>query len=424
MPVEVIMPKVDMDMVRGRLSVWHVAEGEAVTQGQPLFDIETDKAAMEIESPATGRLGTVLAQPGQDVDVGATVAWVYAEGEVPTPASGATAPAATAPSKVAPVVDAAVAVEAAGETGTDVRATPLARRTARAAGIDLALVAGTGPRGRIHKSDVEAAIRALRHEPKAAAPVPPPTPAPAAAADLPGPVPRGYADRPHTLISLDGMRRTVAARLTEAKQTIPHFYLRLDVCLDPLLDIRTRLNAELAPRNLRVSVNDFVIRACARALQDVPEANAIWTDAGILRLGPSDIAVAVAVDGGLFTPVLRDAETKSLTTLSLEMKALADRARARKLAPADYQGGSFAISNLGMFGILGFDAIINPPHAAILAVGAATLRPIVRPDRSFDAATMMSLTLSVDHRVIDGALGATLFRSIKDHLESPLALMA
>ena len=253
--------------------------------------------------------------------------------------------------------------------------------------------------------------------------------APAAAAPKPAPVSAAqvaaaYEGRPYEEVPLDGMRRTVAARLTEAKQTIPHFYLRRSVRLDALLDLRTRLNAQLEKRDVKLSVNDFIIKACALALQEVPDANAVWAGDRILRLAPSDVAVAVAVDGGLFTPVLRDAEAKTLSALSTEMKDLATRARSRKLSPAEYQGGSFAISNLGMMGIESFDAVINPPHGAILAVGAGIRMPVVQKDDSLGVATVMSLTLSVDHRVIDGALGADLMAAIVAHLENPLAMLA
>jgi pyruvate dehydrogenase E2 component (dihydrolipoamide acetyltransferase) len=233
-----------------------------------------------------------------------------------------------------------------------------------------------------------------------------------------------YEGRAYTEVPLDGMRRTVAARLTEAKQTIPHFYLRRSVRLDALLALRETLNAQLAPRGVKLSVNDFVIKACALALQQVPDANAVWAGDRILRMKASDVAVAVAVEGGLFTPVLRDAEAKSISALSAEMKDLAARARNRKLAPAEYIGGSMAISNLGMFGIENFDAVINPPHGSILAVGAGLKQPVVQADGTLGVATVMSMTLSVDHRVIDGALGAALLEAIVGHLESPLAMLA
>ena len=233
-----------------------------------------------------------------------------------------------------------------------------------------------------------------------------------------------YEGRAYTELPLDGMRKTIAARLTEAKQTIPHFYLRRSVTLDPLMAFRAQLNAQLEKRGVKLSVNDFIIKACALALQQVPAANAVWAGDRILQLEPSDVAVAVAIEGGLFTPVLKDAHQKSLSALSAEMKDLATRARDRKLAPHEYQGGSFAISNLGMFGIENFDAVINPPHGAILAVGAGLKKPVVGEDGNLTVATVMSMTLSVDHRVIDGALGAELLQAIVDNLENPMAMLA
>jgi len=233
-----------------------------------------------------------------------------------------------------------------------------------------------------------------------------------------------YADRDYEEVTLNGMRKTIAARLTEAKQSIPHFYLRRDIKLDPLLAFRAQLNKQLEIRGVKLSVNDFIIKACALALQAVPDANAVWAGDRMLKLRPSDVAVAVAIDGGLFTPVLKDAEMKSLSTLSAEMKELAARARDRKLAPHEYQGGSFAISNLGMFGIDNFDAVINPPHGAILAVGAGVKKPVVGKDGELAVATVMSVTLSVDHRVIDGALGAQLLQQIVENLENPMMMLA
>ena len=233
-----------------------------------------------------------------------------------------------------------------------------------------------------------------------------------------------YEGRQIEEVKLDGMRKTIAARLTEAKQSIPHFYLRRDIHLDALLKFRSQLNKQLDAKGVKLSVNDFIIKACALALQEVPEANAVWAGDRILKLLSSDVAVAVAIEGGLFTPVLQDAEMKSLSALSSEMKDLAARARDRKLAPHEYQGGSFAISNLGMFGIENFDAVINPPHGAILAVGAGTKKPVVGDDGELTVATVMSVTLSVDHRVIDGALGAKLLEAIKQNLENPLTMLA
>jgi pyruvate dehydrogenase E2 component (dihydrolipoamide acetyltransferase) len=233
-----------------------------------------------------------------------------------------------------------------------------------------------------------------------------------------------YADRAYTEVTLDGMRRTIAARLTEAKQTIPHFYLRREVRLDALMAFREQMNKGLESRGIKLSVNDFIIKACALALQAVPNANAVWAGDRILKLKPSDVAVAVAVDGGLFTPVLRDADSKTLSALSAEMKDLAARAKTKKLAPHEYQGGSFAISNLGMMGVENFDAVINPPHGAILAVGAGIKKPVVLKDSTIGVATVMSMTLSVDHRVIDGALGAEFLKVVVELLENPIAMLA
>jgi pyruvate dehydrogenase E2 component (dihydrolipoamide acetyltransferase) len=269
----------------------------------------------------------------------------------------------------------------------------------------------------LSKNDAPVAAQAVApaaEAPKSAAPAGP-------AADA---IIRMYEGREFEEIKLDGMRKIIASRLTEAKQTVPHFYLRRDIQLDALMQFRAQLNKQLEPRGIKLSVNDFIIKACALALQQVPDANAVWAGDRILKLTPSDVAVAVAIEGGLFTPVLKDAEMKSLSGLSAEMKELAGRARDRKLAPHEYQGGSFAISNLGMFGIDNFDAVINPPHAAILAVGAGVKKPIVGPDGDVTSATVMSVTLSVDHRVIDGALGAQLLNAIKDNLEAPMTMLA
>jgi len=311
--------------------------------------------------------------------------------------------------------------------GSRLFATPLARRIAADKGLDLSQIQGSGPHGRIIKADVEGATA---QPAPAAAPATPPASAaaPAAAAVATGPstdvVLKTYADRPYEEVSLDGMRKTIAARLTEAKQSVPHFYLRRDIQLDELLKFRGQLNKQLEARGVKLSVNDFVIKACALALQAVPDANAVWAGDRVIKFKKSDVAVAVAIEGGLFTPVLQNADDKSLSALSTEMKDLAARARDRKLAPHEYQGGSFAISNLGMFGIDNFDAIINPPHAAILAVGAGVKKPIVGKDGELAVGTVMSVTLSVDHRVIDGALGAQLLQAIKDNIENPMLMLA
>jgi pyruvate dehydrogenase E2 component (dihydrolipoamide acetyltransferase) len=307
-------------------------------------------------------------------------------------------------------------------------ASPLARRIAAEKGIDLTSLSGSGPHGRIVKADVEAA----KPGSVAAAAAPMVEAAPAAAKAAPAlatgasadTVKKMFADREYTEVALDGMRKTIAARLTEAKQTIPHFYLRRDVQLDALMAFRATLNKQLEGRGIKLSVNDFIIKACANALQAVPDCNAVWAGDRILKLKPSDVAVAVAIEGGLFTPVLRDAHQKSLSTLSAEMKDLAGRAKTKKLAPHEYQGGSFAISNLGMMGIDNFDAVINPPHGSILAVGAGVKKPVVNAAGDVVVATVMSMTLSVDHRVIDGALGAAFLGAVIDNLENPMSMLA
>jgi len=354
------------------------------------------------------------------------------DGESLSDAPKAAAPVAESrgeprPTAVAtPVVSAPVAAPVAA--GARVFASPLARRIATEKGLDLSKIAGSGPHGRIVRADVEGAVAAPKAAPAAAAPAATPAPAAAKAAAPAGmsaeTVMKIYADRAFTEVPLDGMRRTIAARLTEAKQTIPHFYLRREVRLDALMAFREQLNKGLESRGVKLSVNDFIIKACALALQAVPDANAVWAGDRILKLKPSDVAVAVAIEGGLFTPVLRDADKKTLSVLSAEMKDLATRAKTKKLAPHEYQGGSFAISNLGMMGIENFDAVINPPHGAILAVGAGIKKPVVLKDGSLGVATVMSMTLSVDHRVIDGALGAEFLKVVVEALENPISMLA
>uniref|UniRef100_UPI0035ADD3D0 2-oxo acid dehydrogenase subunit E2 n=1 Tax=Tabrizicola sp. TaxID=2005166 RepID=UPI0035ADD3D0 len=392
-----------------------------------------------------GVVGKILIAEGTaGVKVNTPIAVLLDEGE---DAGAVAAPVAAAP-VAAPVVAAPVAAESRGEPrptevarvaaaaapvsgGARVFASPLARRIAKEKGLDLAAVTGSGPHGRIVRADVEG-VQPVAVKP-AAAPVaaeaPKAAPAPAAAAAMPTgmaaeTVLKMYADRAYEEVALDGMRRTIAARLTEAKQTIPHFYLRRDVKLDALMAFREQLNKQLEGRGVKLSVNDFIIKACAVALQAVPNANAVWAGDRILRLKPSDVAVAVAVEGGLFTPVLRDADKKSLSALSAEMKDLATRAKTKKLAPHEYQGGSFAISNLGMMGIENFDAVINPPHGSILAVGAGVKKPVVLADGTIGVATVMSMTLSVDHRVIDGALGAEFLKAVIEALENPMVMLA
>ena len=429
MPTEILMPALSPTMEEGTLAKWLVKEGDAVKSGDILAEIETDKATMEFEAVDEGVIGKLLVSAGTEgVKVNAPIAVLLEDGEsaadIGTSAPAAAPVAALAAAPAAPAAAATPAPAAPkAATGERIFASPLARRIAAQKGLDLAAVAGSGPHGRIVKADVEGATAA----PKAAAPAAAPAAAVPAAAPT-GPstdvVLKTYADRPFTEVKLDGMRKTIAARLSEAKQTVPHFYLRRDIELDALMAFRAQLNAGLESRGVKLSVNDFIIKACALALQQVPAANAAWAGDRVLQFEKSDVAVAVAIEGGLFTPVLRDSESKTLSAVSTEMKDLAKRARDRKLAPHEYQGGSFAISNLGMFGIDNFDAIINPPHAAILAVGAGVKKPVVKADGSLGVATVMSVTLSVDHRVIDGALGANLLQAIKDNLEDPIAMLA
>ncbi|MGV8951957.1 MAG: pyruvate dehydrogenase complex dihydrolipoamide acetyltransferase [Cypionkella sp.] len=427
MAIEILMPALSPTMEEGTLAKWLVKEGDEVKSGQIIAEIETDKATMEFEAVDEGTIGKLLVAEGTaGVKVNAAIALLLEDGDAAdakpagqTPAK-AEAPAARAEAAAAPAAPAA----AAKSGGARVFASPLARRIAADNGLDLTTIKGSGPHGRIVRADVEGVTATA----PAAAPVQAAVAAPASApAMATGPstdmVLKTYADRPFTEVKLDGMRKIIASRLTEAKQTVPHFYLRRDIELDALMAFRTELNAKLSSRGVKLSVNDFIIKACALALQQVPAANAVWAGDRVLQFAKSDIAVAVAIEGGLFTPVLKDAETKTLSALSAEMKDLAKRARDRKLAPHEYQGGSFAISNLGMFGVDNFDAIINPPHAAILAVGAGVAKPIVK-DGAVVVGTVMSVTLSVDHRVIDGALGAQLLTAIKGNLENPLAMLA
>ncbi|MEO3478053.1 pyruvate dehydrogenase complex dihydrolipoamide acetyltransferase [Phaeobacter sp. CAU 1743] len=443
MPTEILMPALSPTMEEGTLAKWLVKEGDTVASGDLLAEIETDKATMEFEAVDEGVIGKILVPEGSEgVKVNTAIAVLLADGEsaddvdaapaakpeVSAPETGVgndnggpkEAPApTTAPASPAPAAPAAA-------DGSRIFASPLARRIAEDKGLDLAAISGSGPRGRIVKADVEGATAAPKAEAQPAAA--PATAAPAAAAAPAGPsadaVAKMYEGRDYEEVKLDGMRKTIAARLSEAKQTIPHFYLRRDIQLDALLKFRGELNKQLEGRGVKLSVNDFIIKAVALALQSVPEANAVWAGDRVLQMKASDVAVAVAIEGGLFTPVLQDADMKSLSSLSTEMKDLATRARDRKLAPHEYQGGSFAISNLGMFGIDNFDAIVNPPHAGILAVGSGVKKPVVGADGELKVATVMSVTMSVDHRVIDGALGANLLAAIVENLENPMVMLA
>ncbi len=437
MPINILMPALSPTMEEGTLSRWLVKEGDKVASGAVMAEIETDKATMEFEAVDEGVIGKIVVPEGTEgVKVNDVIAVLLEDGEslsdapdakpAPEPEKPAEAKAAPEPAKPAEAPEPAPTAAPAA-SGARVFASPLARRIAKDKGLDLADVKGTGPHGRIVKADVEGHVPASASIPAAAStgaePAPAPVAKPAAAGADAEAVKKIYADRAFEEVKLDGMRKTIAARLTEAKSTIPHFYLRRDIELDALMAFRAQINAELEGRGVKLSVNDFIIKACALALQTVPDCNAVWAGDRILKLKPSDVAVAVAIEGGLFTPVLRDAHQKSLSALSAEMKDLAARAKTRKLAPQEYQGGSFAISNLGMMGIENFDAVINPPHASILAVGAGIRKPVVKGGE-VTVATVMSVTLSVDHRVIDGALGAAFLAAVKSNLEHPIAMLA
>ena len=451
MPIKLLMPALSPTMEAGTLAKWLVGEGDSVSAGDLLAEIETDKAVMEFEAVDEGTIARILVPEGtENVAVNSPIAILAEDDEeisddvlddVSTPqhseSESEPVPPTSLPAGPGTVERARGDVSAsrdrprsdtqptAGETRAGrIIASPLAKKLAKARGIDLASVKGTGHHGRIVKRDIEGF--APQPDKVAAEPaVPdtrarPPEPLGHAARED---VLAAYRDRAHTEIGLDGMRKTVAARLTEAKQTIPHFYLRRKVVIDRLLELRSDINSGLEHRGIRVSVNDFIIKACAESLQDMPECNTIWAGDGIVRFDASDVAVAVAVEGGLFTPLIRDCETMKLSAISETMKDLAARARNRKLAPEEYTGGSCTISNLGMFGIDSFDAVINPPHSFILAIGAGRRNPVITSDDSFEVATVMDVTMSVDHRAIDGALGARFLEVFTGYLENPATLL-
>jgi pyruvate dehydrogenase E2 component (dihydrolipoamide acetyltransferase) len=420
MAVEVIFPKVDMDMDHGTISKWHVKDGDIVKKGQAVFEIETDKSAMEIESPGEGVIKLSSVKDGEKVAIGTVVAMIYASGETAKSFASITTPTVipakagiqTLPDTPVPSLDSRVRGNDGLENGKP-RATPLARRLAKQAGVALTSLTGSGPRGRITAADVKTKQPA---KPAIVAP----TPDTAAIRAL-------YQDGTYDVKPLDGMRRTIAQRLVQSKQTVPHFYLTATCTIDILMATRKRLNNS-APKNAdktptyKLSINDFIIKAMAAALQKVPSANVTFTDDGILQHRASDVGVAVSVEGGLFTPVIRNAESKSLSAISTEMKDLATRARARKLQAHEYQGGTAAISNLGMFGVEQFTAIINPPHATILAVGAAVER-FIPVNKQPVLATQMTVTLSCDHRAVDGAVGAELLAAFKALVEDPALML-
>ncbi len=449
MPIEILMPALSPTMTEGNLAKWLKREGDEVHSGDVLAEIETDKATMEVEAVDDGRVGKILVPEGtQGVKVNQPIALLLGEGEdnsvlanvaspAPSAAPATAVPTVTAPSSpsssAAPPPAPSAETPRARGNGHDRRtfASPLAKRMAQQAGLDLAAITGSGPQGRIVKSDIEAAILAARQP--AAAPSPPlarsaaaPTPAAPALTSTPPTLlskERVLAlagNPPYTERPLNAMRRVIARRLTEAKQTVPHFYLTIDCEIDELLKIRAELNGR--SEAYRISVNDFVIRATALALRQVPAANASWSDEAILQWDTVDIAVAVALEDGLITPIVKQADRKGLATIANETKDLAARARAGKLKLEEFQGGTFSISNLGMFGVRDFAAVINPPHGGILSVGAGEQRPIVK-NGALAVATVMSCTLSCDHRVVDGAVGAQFLAAFKKLVEDPLTML-
>ena len=424
MAIDVTMPALSPTMEVGTLAKWHVKPGDTVKSGDIIAEIETDKATMEVEAVDEGTVIELAVPEGlENVPVGTVILRLAGEGEAASPAPKAApvlvpvpAPAAAPAPVAAPAPEAAPAAPV--PAGDRVIASPLARRIAEMKGVDLASVAGSGPRGRIVRADVEAAsgkpVAANAPAPVAAAPAPVAAPPPAA------PV---TSDIPHTVEKLGNVRKVIARRLTEAKQSIPHIYLTLDVELDALLKLRGELNTALESRGIKVSVNDLVIKALALGLRQVPKCNVSFAGDTLLVYDRADISVAVAAPSGLITPIIVGADGKAVSQIATEMKALAEKARAGKLQPHEYQGGTASLSNLGMFGIKQFDAVINPPQAMILAVGAGEKRAVVKGD-ALAIATVMTITGSFDHRAIDGADGAQLMSAVKALIETPLGLLA
>ena len=421
MATEVIMPKVDMDMSHGRVLAWRVKEGQTVEKGEPLFDIETDKAAMEVESPASGTVRD-LVEENVDVAIGETVAFIYADGESITVPPGAPAsaaikaqpdpsPATDQPAGRITETDVTIPSGGPGRNGAAVddsphgklRASPVARRIARDNGINLARISGSGPRGRILREDVESWIAASTASPAA----------------YPNESPTQHGDG--QLVPNSPMRKVIAKRLQESKRTAPHFYLTMDCQADDLLASRLKIHKAM-PEGKKVSVNDMIVMAAAKALRAVPEVNATWHDEHIELFPSANIAIAVAIEGGLVTPVIHQADSLSLSEISDRSTALAQSARAGELGRDELASGTFTISNLGMYGIREFAAVINPPQGAILAVGACEKRPVVNGD-TLGIATMMTVTLSCDHRVVDGAVGARWLQAFKGLVENPMTML-
>ncbi|MBK1623638.1 pyruvate dehydrogenase complex dihydrolipoamide acetyltransferase [Afifella marina] len=460
MSINILMPALSPTMEKGNLAKWHVKEGDAVAPGDVIAEIETDKATMEVEAIDEGTVAKILVSEGtEDVAVNDVIAILAEEGEdadaVEAPAEETAAPQNGKGADAAPpepketeggeavpregLHEAGAADKSKpsrekeksnGKSSGRIFASPLAKRLAKEKGLDLSALSGSGPHGRIVKHDIEEAVE--KGEGKAAAPAAaeaapasaPKTPAPAGMSDEQ--IRKMFDEGSYEVVPHDSMRRTIARRLVEAKTTIPHFYLTSDCEIDALLKLRSEINAAAPVIDdkpaYKLSVNDFVIKAMAMALQAVPEANVTWTQEAMLKHEGSDVGVAVSIPGGLITPVIRDAEKKTLSVISNEMKDMAGRARQRKLKPEEYQGGTTAVSNLGMYGIRDFAAVINPPHATILAVGAGEKRAVVRDDR-VTVASIMTVTLSTDHRAVDGALGAEMLAAFKRYIENPMTLL-
>jgi pyruvate dehydrogenase E2 component (dihydrolipoamide acetyltransferase) len=418
MATNILMPALSPTMTEGTLSRWLKKEGEDVRAGDVIAEIETDKATMEVEAVDEGVLGKILVADGTEgVKVNEPIAILVDQGEAVPAGAPPPAKPATAPPKPETKAEPPKPIPQSGnghdQSGERIFVSPLARRMARQAGIDLAALKGSGPNGRIVKVDIEAALQ------KGTPPAPQPTPA------APTARPSAPIAAPHKLVPHSSVRKVIARRLTEAKSTIPHFYVSMDVEIDALVRLMNELN-EKSPKDgpdaYLITINDLVIKASAATLRRVPTVNAGWTDDGMALFDDVDISVAVAIPDGLITPIIRKADQKGLATISREMKDLAGRARSGKLKPEEFQGGGFSISNMGMFGVTEFAAIINPPQAAILAVAAGQKRPVVKND-SLSIATVMTCTLSVDHRVVDGALGARWLREFKRIVEDPLSLL-
>jgi pyruvate dehydrogenase E2 component (dihydrolipoyllysine-residue acetyltransferase) len=460
MPTDILMPALSPTMEEGKLAKWLVKEGQAVKPGDVIAEIETDKATMEVEAVDEGKVSKLLVAEGTEgVKVNTPIATLLLEGETagaapaskPAPAPAAaqnTAPPAVAAPPPPRKPAARPAASQPGAAGSGARsgpaagaqpaavsghgagrifASPLARRLAKELGVDVASLNGSGPRGRVIRRDVEAALKDAAARPRAGTAVAqmPPAAAPTVQPMADDKILALYDQGSYEMVPHDGMRRIIAQRLSLSKQTIPHFYLTVECRIDELLRARESMNRAApkdGPRAYKLSVNDFAIKALALALAQVPAANVTWTEGGMMRHKYSDVGVAVAVEGGLFTPVIRHAELKSLSEISNEMRDLAERARKRRLAPHEYQGGTTSISNLGMYGIKSFEAVINPPHATILAVGAGGKSPIVVADR-VEVATLVSCTLSADHRAVDGAVGAELLNAFKALIEDPVRML-